>query len=143
MTKNCWWRHWEKLWRHNLISKYSYFKKAWIAIFAVIIKIAIMFIKTIIKDSRKVKRFRNYLSKSNIYLHFWMWQNFLISGEKMLISAELKECVTWFIYFLDLPYVRYNYAKFHHCRICVTDFREVGPKKPPPSVSSPKKAHPE
>ena len=42
----------------------------------------------------------------------------------MLISAELKGCVTWFIYFLDLPWVRYNCAKFHHCRICVTGFRE-------------------
>ena len=28
--------------------------------------------------------------------------------------------------FLDLPWVRYNCAKFHHCRICVTDFREGG-----------------
>ena len=27
-------------------------------------------------------------------------------------------------YFLDLLLVRYNYAKFHHCRICVADFRE-------------------
>ena len=38
----------------------------------------------------------------------------------MLMSAELKACVTWFIYFLDLLYVRYNCAKSHHCRICVT-----------------------
>ena len=50
----------------------------------------------------------------------------LISGEKILMSAELKESVTWFIYFLDLLWVRYNCAKFHHCRICVTDFREGG-----------------
>ena len=26
--------------------------------------------------------------------------------------------------FLDLLYVSCNCAKFHHCRICVTDFRE-------------------
>ena len=45
----------------------------------------------------------------------------------MLMSAELKENVTWFIYFLDLLWVRYNCAKFHHCRICVTDFRDGGP----------------
>ena len=42
----------------------------------------------------------------------------------MLISAELKECVTWFIYFVDLLKVRYNCAKFHHCMICVTDLKE-------------------
>ena len=28
--------------------------------------------------------------------------------------------------FLDLLWVRYNFAKFHHCRICETDFREGG-----------------
>ena len=28
--------------------------------------------------------------------------NLLISGEKMLMSAEIKRCVTWFIYFLEL-----------------------------------------
>ena len=60
----------------------------------------------------------------------------------MLMSAELKGCVTWFIYFLDLPWIRYDCAKFYHCRICVTDFRDWGPFCPPPSVSSPEKAHP-
>ena len=45
---------------------------------------------------------------------------------KMLMSAELKGCVTWFIYFLDLLWVRYNCAKFYHCRICGTGFREGG-----------------
>ena len=37
-----------------------------------------------------------------------------------------------------------NFAKFHHCRICVTDFKDGGALLPPPpplipSVSSPKK----
>ena len=39
----------------------------------------------------------------------------------------LKGYITWFIYFLDTLYVRYNCAKFYHCRISVTDFREMGP----------------
>ena len=43
-----------------------------VAIFADIIKIVTMFIKTIIKDSRKVKRIRNYESKSKLYLYFLM-----------------------------------------------------------------------
>ena len=38
---------------------------------------------------------------------------------------------TWLINLLDLLWVRYNCAKFHHCRICVTDFREWA--FPPPS----------
>ena len=55
----------------------------------------------------------------------------LISGEKMLMSLERKRCVTWFIYFLDLIWVRYNRAKFHHCRICATYFWEGGLVFPP------------
>ena len=38
--------------------------------FADIIKIVTMFIKTIFKDSRKVKRTRNYVSKCCLYLYF-------------------------------------------------------------------------
>ena len=62
--------------------------------YADIIKIVTMFIKTITKDSRKVKRIRNYQSNSNLYVYFLMEQNLLISGEKMLMSAELKGCPT-------------------------------------------------
>ena len=58
----------------------------------------------------------------------------------MLMSAELKGFVTWLIYFLDLLWVRYNCAKFHHCRICVTSFREGGLFGPPPHPwAAPKK----
>ena len=49
----------------------------------------------------------------------------------MLMSEELKGCVTWFIYFLDLFWLSYNCAKFHHYRICMTDFREGGLFFPP------------
>ena len=40
-----------------------------VAIFADIIKILTIFIKTIFKDSRKVRRIRNYVSKCKIYLY--------------------------------------------------------------------------
>ena len=53
-----------------------------------------MFIITIYKDSRKVKISRNYVSKYNLYLYFFVKQNLMISGEKMLMSAEPKGCVT-------------------------------------------------
>ena len=65
-----------------------------VAIFADIIKIVTMFIKTILKDSRKVKRISNYVSKWNLYLYFLIWQNLLISGKKLLMLAELKGFVT-------------------------------------------------
>ena len=55
------------------------------------------------------------------------------------MSAELKVYVRWFIYFLDLLWIRYNCAKFHHCRLCVTDFREGGPFWPPSLWAAPKK----
>ena len=69
-------------------------RRSGLAIFADIIKIVTMFIKAIIEDSKKVKRIINYVSKSSLYLYFLMWQNLLISGEKMLLPAELKGCVT-------------------------------------------------
>ena len=40
-----------------------------VAIFAEIIKIVNMFLKTILKDSRKVRRIRNYASEWNLYLY--------------------------------------------------------------------------
>ena len=43
-----------------------------VVIFADIIKIRTMFIKTITKDSRKAKRIRDYVSKSNLYVYFLM-----------------------------------------------------------------------
>ena len=89
-----------------------------------------MFIKIIFKDSKKVKRIKNYVSKCNTYLYFLMQQNLLIFGEKMMMSAEFKGCVTWFICCLDLLEVKYNCAKFHHCRVNVTDFRKGGPFYP-------------
>ena len=57
------------------------------------------------------------------------------------MSAEPKGYVTRFIYFLDLLWVRYNFAKFHHCRICVADFREGGlfAHTPPHPCAAPKK----
>ena len=57
----------------------------------------------------------------------------------MLMSAELWGCLMWFIYILDLLQLRYNFAKFHHCRICVTDFREGGPFCTPPILEQPRK----
>ena len=99
-------------------------KPSRVAIFADIVKIVNMFIKKIFKDSKKVERFRNYRSKCNLYLYFLIYQNLVISSEKMQMSAELNGSIPWFIYFLDLLLVRYKCAKFHHCSICVTDFRE-------------------
>ena len=60
-----------------------------------------------------------------------MTENFnsvlLFSGENLLMSAELEGCVTWFIYFcIFFRYGSYSFPKFHHCGICVTDFREEG-----------------
>ena len=54
----------------TFISKYLYFKRAGVAIFADIINILTMFIITIYKDSRNVKINRNYVSKNNLYLYF-------------------------------------------------------------------------
>ena len=62
--------------------------------FADIIIIVIMFIQKIFKNSKKVKRIRNYVQKCNLYLYFLIEQNLMIPGEKMLMSAEPKGRVT-------------------------------------------------
>ena len=63
------------------ISKYLHFKKGEVAIFPDIIKIVTFFSKKIFKDSRKVKRIRNYVSKCNLYMYFLIYHNLLISIE--------------------------------------------------------------
>ena len=78
-----------------------------------IIKIATKFIKATIK----VKRIRNYVLKFHLYMYF-------TASQKLLISAWFKGCVPWFIYFSNPFKVRYNCSSFHHCRICVTNFRD-------------------
>ena len=83
-----------------------------------------MFIITIYKDSRKVKINRNYVSKWNLYLYFLVQQNLLISIEKYWCQQDSRGVSRDSYIFLDLLWVRYNCAKFHHCRIRVTDFRE-------------------
>ena len=53
-----------------------------------------MFIKTILKDSKKVRRIRNYVSKWNpvsVFLDIAKFADFLL---KMLMLAELKGYAT-------------------------------------------------
>ena len=73
------------------VSKYLWLG---VANFADIIKIITIFIKIVFEDSKNVKRIRNYVPKCNLYLYFLIYQKLLISGEKMLISAEIRGCVT-------------------------------------------------
>ena len=76
--------------------------------FVDMIEIATMFNKTTFKDSQKAKRIRNYVIK---------FIDLLIFSETMLALAELIWCVTWSICFFYLLWVRYNSAKFPHCRM--------------------------
>ena len=63
--------------------------------------------------------------------------NLLISRVKMLMSAEPKGCVTWFIYFLDLLWGQVS-SLWGMCDI----FYGCGPfLHLPPSVNSPEKAN--
>ena len=86
-----------------------------VANFADIIKIMAIFIKIIFRDSKKFKRIRNYVPRCNLYF----------------LSRDS--------YFLDLLWVRYNCARFHHCRICVTDFTKGAFFGPPLIREQPRK----
>ena len=63
------------------ISRYLYFKKAESSLFADIVKVVTVFIKTILKDSKKVISIRNYVSKYGLYWYLFIEQNLLISSE--------------------------------------------------------------
>ena len=79
---------------YNVIIFISKSRKPRVTILADTIKTVTMFIKIIFKDSKKVKRIRIYISKCNLHMYLLMQQNLLISGEKVLMLAELKRCVT-------------------------------------------------
>ena len=68
-------------------------RRSGVAIFADIIKMLTTFIKKIIKDSRKVKRIRNYLPIESISV-FIDITKFADFREKLLMSAELRGCIT-------------------------------------------------
>ena len=77
----------------TLIQNTVILRRSGAAIFADIIKILTTFIKDIFKDSRKVKRIRNYLSIQSISV-FIDITKFADFREKMLMSADLRGCVT-------------------------------------------------
>ena len=52
-----------------------------------------------LKTQKSKKENRSYVLKCNLYLYFLIKQKLLIFREKMLMSAELEGCFTWFIYF--------------------------------------------
>ena len=68
----------------HLFQKTFILRRSGVAIFADIIKIVSMFIKTIFKYSRIVKRIRSYASNCSLYLYFLIKQNLLISSENDL-----------------------------------------------------------
>ena len=72
-----------------IVKKIFILRRPGVAIFADIVKIMTMFTKAILKDSRKVRRIRFYVSKWNLYLDFLIQQILLICGKNMLMSAKL------------------------------------------------------
>ena len=107
-------------------------KRPVVAIFADIIKVLTRFTKKSPKTQEKFKELE-IMYQNAIYICIsWYKKICWFPVKKMLMSAQLRVRVTWMIHFLDFLWVRYNCAKFHHCRICVTDFREWGPFCSPP-----------
>ena len=96
-----------------------------VAIFADIIKFVILRIKTIFKDSKILKELEIMYQNAIYICIFWYSKVCWFPVKKYWCQAEIKACVTWFLYFLHLLQIRYNCAKFHHCRMCEADFREV------------------
>ena len=68
----------------------SILRRPRVVIFADIVKIVTIFIKTIFKDSKKVKTIRNTVLKSNLYLYVLIQQNLLISTKKIADVSRYK-----------------------------------------------------
>ena len=75
---------------------------------------AIKFAKNLYILNKSQKTQKN-VSRCNFCLNFLIYPNSLIFTEKMLMSAEIKRCVTGIIHFLDLIQVRYNFTNIHPC----------------------------
>ena len=87
--------------------------------------------KKIFKDSREFKKNEEFCAKMQSLSLFLDITKFPDFRWKTLMSAEIRGCVTWFLYLFDLLWVRYKCTNLHHCRICVTDVREWGLFWPP------------
>ena len=97
-----------------LYQNFFILKRPTVANFVDIVKTPTMFIKNTFKDSKTVKRIRNYEFKCNLYLYFLVYQNLLISMRKHWCQPN-SIGVSNDLYFLDLLRVSYNCAKCHHC----------------------------
>ena len=108
------------------------FSRPRVFIFPDIIKIKIMIIETILIDSKKFRRIRNYLPKSNLYV-------------RVIQSVYRK---VWWVLVKKSCFQQNSRSasresiKFNNCGICITDFREAF-FAPPPIREQPQKAHPE
>ena len=76
------------------------------------------FIKTIFR-LKKVKRIRMHFI--SVFLDMAKFADFKWKNAKISRTQGVCHVIHMF---LDLLWVRYNCAKFHHSRMCVTEFRE-------------------
>ena len=70
-----------------------------------------------------------YISISSVFLDIAKFADFRWKNADVSRTQGVCQVIHIFLYLL---WGRYNCAKFHHCRICVTDFREGVPFCPPP-----------
>ena len=107
-------------------SKYLNFikLKPRVANFADMIKIETKFIKTIFKDSEKLKELET-MYQNAIYIRIsWYSKTCWFPVKKSWIQQNSKGVSRDSYVFSIFVQLRYKCAKLHHCRICVTDFRE-------------------
>ena len=103
-----------------------------VVIFADIIKIVTFLLRQPLKTQKSLKNYKFYIKKQSIHvvldiakLTDFRWKFSDVSGTQGV--GHVIHISFWSFY------VRYNSAKFHHCRICVRDWAVhlwVAPKKP-------------
>ena len=132
-----------------LYQNFFILKRPTVANFVDIVKTPTMFIKNTFKDSKTVKRTRNYEFKCNLYLYFLVYQNLLISMRKHWCQPN-SIGVSNDLYFLDLLRVSYNWQVLSlydeiyyeiYYEICMKYFREEV-FLVPPNRKNPRKKEP-
>ena len=134
MTKFFWWSQRQNHQVITFFSKCLFFKKAWGSHFCWQHQNFNHVYYSNLEDSRKVKTKQKLFIKMqsvSVFLDIAKLADF--PWKSTDVSRTQGVCHVIHI-FLDILWLRYNCANFHHCRIYMTYFREEKPSHQPPSL---------
>ena len=127
-----WWRHAQIVWCHSLCLKIPLFQEDLEQAFL----LTSSTVQTSLRNQKNLIELE-IIYQNAIYIYIPWYSRICWIPVQILMSAEFKGCV------ICSNILRYGSTKFHHCKICGTDFREGRTFCSPPSASSHMKVHTE